>query len=127
MDTRSGRWGLHLCAALLLLFSGACERAVRPGASYEVRVITKGADGKVTPQGKSTQIDSTAPREVQKFTHEGQTLSLLLRKTQYQRATFEVTFPDKSAKMVQVRVGQPKDVLSEDQKVGLRIELRDSH
>ena len=52
---------------------------------------------------------------------------MIVRKTQYAKATFDITFPDKSVQRVQVKVGKPKDILPRGQKFGVRIELEESH
>jgi hypothetical protein len=116
--------GIVLC---LLVPAGCSSKKIIPGAAYSLSIITKGNDGKLAPQGPVTQVGGAAVESVQQVTHEGQTLSVLVRKTQYGKATFEVTFPDKSTQMIQVKAGEPKNVLPKGQKIGVRIELQESH
>jgi hypothetical protein len=108
---------------LLLVPAGCSKKEVRPSVTYDVSVITKGNDGKATPQGSVTRVESAGVEAVQVLTHEGHTLSLVVRKTQYAKATFDITFPDNATQRVQVKVGEPKDILPRGQKIGVRIEL----
>jgi hypothetical protein len=49
----------------------------------------------------------------------------LVRKTEHEKATFDITFPDKTIQMVRVNSGQTKDVLPKGQKIGVRIEVQE--
>ena len=120
-------WRSRLSVALFLLVQAGCTREARPGVTYNVSIITRGSDGKVTPQGSVTRVESAGVEAVQAIPYEGQTLSLAVRKTQYGKATFDLTFPNQAVQRVQVKVGEPKDILPRGQKVGVRIELRESH
>jgi hypothetical protein len=113
--------------AFFLLVHAGCSSKIMPGATYNLSIIAKGNDGKLAPQGPMMQVGGAGVESVQQITHEGQTFSVLVRKTQYGKATFEVTFPDKTTQMFQVKAGQPKDVLPKGQKIGVRIELQESH
>jgi hypothetical protein len=110
-----------------LLVHAGCSNKIKSGATFNLSIITKGNDGKLAPQGPITQVGGVRVEAVQILTHEGHTLSLAIRKTQYGKATFEVTFPDKTTQMIQVKAGEPKDVLPKGQKIGVRIELQESH
>ncbi len=125
------RWSIPLGLALSLLVQAGCEGGKgKPGVSYSVTVITKGPDSKVAPQ--ATRVESTANvadagHEPASLSYDGQSYSVVVLKTQYGKATFDVTFPDKSVHRVQVKVGEPKDILPAGQKIGVRIELQESH
>jgi electron transfer flavoprotein alpha subunit len=127
----SRRYVVFLCiqfgAALCLLLPAGCSKAVRPGATYNVWILAKGNDGKAAPQGSATRVESAAVQNVQEISNEGQTLLLVVRKTQYGKATFDIIFPDKTTQRVQVKAGEPKDLLPRGQKIGARIEILDSH
>jgi hypothetical protein len=110
----------------LIVYAG-CGKGGRPGVTYNVSVVTKGQDGRAAPQGPATRVESAVVGAAQELTYEGDTLSLVVRKTQYGKATFDVTFPNKAVQRLQVKVGEPKDVLPGGQKVGVRIELQESH
>ncbi len=117
---------LRLKAALFLLVAAGCANAPRPGVTGSVTVITRGNDGKAAPQGEATRFEAAVVNTTRELSHEGQTLSLLVRKTEYGKGTFEVTFPDKSTQRVRVSAGETRDVLPEGQAVGLRIELQEA-
>jgi hypothetical protein len=109
----------------VLLFAG-CSREPKPGVTGNVTVITRGNDGKTVPQGELVRLESAPVNTVREIAHEGQTLSLLVRKTEFEKGTFDVTFPDKTTQRVQVSNGETKDVLPQGQKIGLRIDLQES-
>lgn len=117
-----------LGAVLVLLVQAGCSKArIPPGATYLASIITKGNDGKAAPQESATRVESAATGSEQALTYEGHTLSLVVRKTQFGKATFDITFPDKVVQRIQVRVGEIKDILPIAQRIGVRIELQESH
>ena len=113
--------------ACFLLMNAGCSSEIMSGAAYRVSIIAKDEAGKLKPQGPSIQVATASVQSEQQLTHEGQTLSLLIRKTQYGRATFEVTFPDRLTHMFQVKDGETKDILPKRQKLGVRVELQHSN
>jgi hypothetical protein len=120
-------WGIRFGVVLCLLLPAGYSKAVRPGATYNVWILTKGNDGKAVPQGSPTRVESAAVENVQEISDEGQTVSLVVRKTQYGKATLDIVFPDKTTQRVQVKAGEPEDILPNGQKIGVRIEVLDSH
>jgi hypothetical protein len=109
-----------------LLIAPACsKKAFKPGVTYEVTVITPGAGGQVAPQGSATRVEGVIVGHVQEVPLDGRTVSLAVRKTEYGRATFDVSFPDQVAQMVRVKTGETKEVLPEGQKSGLRIAVQE--
>lgn len=118
---------IRLGVALLVLVPVGCRKEVKPGVVYNVAIITPDKNGKATPQGSATRVESAGVGSEQEITHEGHTLSLAIRKTQYGKATFDITFPDKAIQRVQVKAGAPKDILPQGQKIGVRIEIQESH
>ena len=110
-----------------LLLHAGCSSDIKSGAAYNVSIIAKDKEGKLKPQGPIIQVERASVTSKQQLTHEGQTLSLLVRKTQYGKATFEVTFPDQNTQMFQVRAGETKDILPKRQKFGVRVELQQSN
>jgi len=90
-----------------------------------VSVIARGNDGKATPQAPPMRVESAAVKDVKEITHEGRTLSLFVHKTEYERATFDVSFPDKTTQMVRVKTGETRDVMPEAQNIGVRIEVHE--
>ncbi len=122
------RWGIRSSVVLCLLLAAGCSKNnARPGATYNVWILTKGNDGKAVTQGAATRVESAAVENVQEVSNEDQVVSLVVRKTQYGKATFDILFPDKTSQRVQVKAGEPKDILPQGQKFGVRIELLDSH
>jgi hypothetical protein len=113
--------------ACFLLINTGCSSEIESGAAYNVSIIAKDKAGKLTPQGPIIQVGRASVQSKQQLTHEGQTLSLLVRKTQYGKATFEVTFPDQITQMFQVKAGETKDILPKGQKFGVRVELQQSN
>ncbi len=113
--------------ACFLLINAGCSSEIKPGAAYNVSIIAKDKAGKLTPQGPIIQVERASVTSKQELTHEGQTFSLLVRKTQYRKATFEVTFPDQITQMFQVKAGETKDILPKRQKFGVRVELQQSN
>ena len=113
--------------ACFLLVNAGCSSEIKSGAAYNVSIIAKDKQGKLKPQGPIIQVERASVTSKQELTHEGQTLSLLVRKTQYGKATFEVTFPDQSTQMFQVKAGETKDILPKRQKFGVRVELQQSN
>jgi len=121
------RWGIGLGFALLLIVQAGCGRGARPGVTYNASIITKGIDGQVTPQGSVTTVKSAVVEAIQKIDYEGDSISVVVRKTQYGKATFDITFPNKDTQRAQVKVGQPKDILPSEEGIGVRIEVQESH
>jgi hypothetical protein len=116
-----------LALVLLLLMNAGCSSKIKPGAAFNLSIIAKGKDGKLTPQGSSVQVGGAGVESKQEIAQDDQSFSLLVRKTQYGKATFEVTFPDKTTQTFQVKAGETKDILPRGQKLGVRIELHESH
>jgi hypothetical protein len=114
-------------ALLLLVDTGCSNKKITPGASFTLSILAKDKAGKLTPQGSIVQVGNARVDSRQEIGQDGRTYSLLVRKTQYGRATFEVTFPDKTTQMIQVKAGEPKDIPPKGEKIGLRIELQESH
>ena len=112
--------------ALLLLVAPACsKKTFKPGVTYDVTVITRGAGGQLTPQGPATRVEGVVVGHAQEIALDGRTVSLAVRKTEYEKATFDVTFPDQATQMVRIKTGESKDVLPEGQKSGLRIAVQE--
>jgi hypothetical protein len=115
-----------LCFGLLLVLAG-CAKGPRPGVTGNVSILTRGNDGKAMLQGSVMRLEAVAVNSLCEFPHEGETLWLLVRKTEFGKGTFEITFPDQTTQRVRLSAGETKDVLPEGQKIGLRIELQESH
>jgi hypothetical protein len=116
-----------LALFLLLLMNAGCSSKIKPGATFTLSIIAKDKDGKLTPQATSVQVGGASVESRQEIAQDGQSFSLLVRKTQYGKATFEVTFPDKTTQMFQVKAGETKDLPPRGQQFGIRIELHESH
>jgi hypothetical protein len=121
------RRGIQIGVALCLVLMTSCPKTVKPGATFDAWILTKGSDGKMTPQGSAARVDSAAVESVHEISNGSQTLSLIVCKIQYGKATFDVIFPDKTTLRIQVKAGQPKDILPSGQAIGVRIEIVDSH
>ena len=114
-------------ACFLLNNTGCSSDEIKSGAAYNVSIIAKDKEGKLNPQGPIIQVGRASVKSKQQLTNEGQTISLLVRKTQYRKATFEVTFPDQTTQMFQVKAGETRDILPKRQKFGVRVELQESN
>jgi hypothetical protein len=124
---RIQRWSIQFGVALCLVLQAGCHKPIKPGVTYKVSVVTIGPGGKATPQGEVTHVESATIETETGYSHEGQAFAVVVRKTQYGKATFDITFPDKSTQRVQAKVGEPKDILPNQQKYGVRIEVLESH
>jgi hypothetical protein len=114
---------------VLFLVAAGCSRngVPPPGVKYSVSAITKGKDGSIRQEEPEAVVGSAAATDPKEVAYEGHTILVRVRKTQYGKATFEVTFPDNSSQMVQVRSGETKDILARGQRTGVRIQVQDSH
>ncbi|HZV03463.1 MAG TPA: hypothetical protein VE999_00100 [Gemmataceae bacterium] len=116
-----------LALVLLLLTNAGCSSKIKPGATFTLSILAKDKAGKLTPEGARVEIVGASVESKQEIEQDGQTSSLVVRKTQYGKATFEVTFPDKTTQMFQVKAGEIKDIFPRGQKFGVRIALHESH
>jgi hypothetical protein len=129
MGSMRGRWwviGLGL-AVFCLISNGCSRKTAKPGVTYDVSVIAQGSDGRPSSPGPATRVESAVVQDVREVTHQGSTVSVMVRKTEYGRATFDVTFAGKATQMVRVKKGETKDVLPDGQTVGVRIAVHDCH
>jgi hypothetical protein len=124
---KATRLVFHVGMLLLLLVLAGCSSKPRPGVTCNVSIITQAGDGTFTPQGSVTKIESAAAGTVTEITHEGGSLSLLVRKTEYGKATLDLTFPGLEPVRVKINAGEMKNVLPNGQKIGVRIEVQDCH
>jgi hypothetical protein len=118
---------IGLAAALMAgALPGCFKPAPPPGVTYTVSAVIKGADGRPKPQGEATSVASAVVDDVQELGYEGGSVLVQVRKTEYGKAIFEVTFPDKSRQRVPVKAGQSAVVLPKGQKLGVRIEVKEA-
>jgi hypothetical protein len=120
---------LPLWVGIFLILSVGCsmDSGPAPGVTYACSIVTKGAGGKVTPHDSEKRIEGAVVEATEELTYEGNTFSLQVLKTQFGKSTFEISFPDKSKKKVQVKAGEVKDSFPKGKNVGVRIEVLDSH
>jgi hypothetical protein len=122
------RWFLEPLVGVCLIALAWCSPAPPTlGVTYTIAFVTKSADGKVKQQGEALRMESAEVDTIQTINDEGTFLSVYVLKTQYGKATFEITFPDKSTQKVQVKAGEPKTLLPRGQKVGVRIAVEEAH
>ncbi|HLN31656.1 MAG TPA: hypothetical protein VK395_28200 [Gemmataceae bacterium] len=115
-------------AAFLFILSAGCHGGATPGVTYIASAIVKGNDGKIMQQEESAiQVESALVDGGQEVVHEGSKFQLVVRKTAYGKATFEITFPDNSVQRIVVKAGETKDILPKGKNLGVRIEVQDSH
>jgi hypothetical protein len=117
-----------LCSLSLVLIVqlGCGKPAPLPGVTYVATLILKGKDGKVTEEQPAERIQSATVNHEQELVHENRTFVVRVRKTEYSKATFDVTFPDQSIQRARVGNRQKKDILPKDQKVGVRIQVEEA-
>jgi hypothetical protein len=111
--------------AAFVAAAGCSNQKLKPGVTYEATVIARGDDGRPTPQGQPIRVESVLVQDTREIALEGGAVSLLVRKTEHEKATFDVTFPDNTSQMVRIKTGESKDVLPKGQKTGIRIEVID--
>jgi hypothetical protein len=104
-----------------------CTTGPSPGVTFSRSIITRNPDGTVTVQGSPEQVRSALVMTAKEIPFEGRTLSLLVRKTEHGKATFDITFPDQAVERVKVETGKSLDVLPDGQTLGIRIEVQDCH
>jgi hypothetical protein len=106
--------------------AGCLGSKPEPGVTFSLCALAREVGGKVSPRGKARTIESSSGDDTEEVTDGGNTIAIQVRKTQYGKATFEVTFPDHAIQMVQVKKGESKDVLPKGQKIGVHIEVEEA-
>jgi hypothetical protein len=107
--------------AAAILGNGCSNHGLKPGVTFEASVIAMGEGGTATPQGPQTRVESALVQDVREIANDGIVFTLAIRKTEHEKATFEITFPDKTSQLVRIKDGETKDVLPKGQKHGIRI------
>jgi hypothetical protein len=118
---------LRLGTVLSFLVLAGCSHGPRPGVTANVFALVRESDGKAVPRGPATRLESAPVQSVWEIPHEDRILTLRIRKTEYEKATFEIVFPDQAAHQFRLKAGETRDVLPEGQALGLRIEFQESH
>jgi len=96
--------------------------------TYIASAIVKGTDGKIEQQEESVvQVTSALVEDGQEVVHQGNKFQLVVRKTSYGKASFEITFPDNSVHKIVIKAGEKKDILPNGKIVGVQIEVQDCH
>jgi hypothetical protein len=106
--------------------AGCLASKPEPGVTFSVCALAREVGGKVSRRGEARTIESTSGDDTEEVTEGSSTIAIQVRKTQYGRATFEVTFPDHATQMVQVKKGESKDILPRGQRIGVRIEVEEA-
>jgi hypothetical protein len=117
-----------LLGALVVGVAGCSGPAPQPGVTFTLCPVAS-ENGKVNPRGETQKFESADVEDVEKVTDGTSTITVQVRKTQYGKATFEITIPGQPPQLVQVRKGESKDVLprGKHSKVGVRIAVEDAH
>ena len=123
------RIALGMVVSLLGIAGAGCSGFSEPlpGVTYSVAPITRDGRGKVNAQEPGRNVELALVEDVQEVVQDGRTLVVQVRKTQYGKATFAITFPDHTTQLVQVKQGQSKDVLPKRQRVGVRLTVQEAH
>jgi hypothetical protein len=118
-----------MLVVLFLLLPAGCltEAAPEAGVTFNMVIVTRGNRGGGTPQGSPTRVESAVTETIKEITYEGQTISVQVRKTQFGKATFDVTFPNRAVERVQIRAGETKDIFPKGQSLGVRIDVQEAH
>ena len=115
---------VFLCFSFYLIAVDGCMSSQpQPGVTFTLCAITKDKGGKAIPQGTPLKVDSVLVDDVEDVSSDGGAIQVLVRKTQYAKATFEVTFPNHPSQNVQVKSGEAKDIFPKGGKLGVRIEV----
>jgi hypothetical protein len=119
---------LRVFLGLLLFVGTGCLRsgAPTPGVSYSVSVITRDSDRRLKEE-PARSVEDAVVEDVEELVYQGEQFLVQVRKTQSGQATFEITFPDRSVQMVQIRRGQSKNTFAKQQQVGIRIAVQEAH
>jgi hypothetical protein len=126
ISNNDSRSVLRLVVVLILLASHlGCANELKPGVVCDVAIIAKGDDGKPAVQGEVKRVDGAVTNNVVQLTQDGRNIALLVRKTEYGKATFDIKFPDDTIQRVKVENGKAKDVLPDGQPIGMRIEVHE--
>jgi hypothetical protein len=117
-----------LLAAFVLAGAGCSGTRLEPGATFTLCPVAALKGGQADPRGEARMIKSAEVEEVAELADPDGTITVQVRKTQYGKATFEVTFSDRATQLVQVRKGESKDIFPrrKSQKVGVRIEVQEA-
>jgi hypothetical protein len=97
-----------------------------PGVTYSLAIIIKGKDGKVEQLEPAEVIENAQPEDLRELDCQDGRLLVHVRKTQYGKATFEVTFPTNTSQMAQIKAGETKDLVPRKAKTGVRIAVQES-
>lgn len=116
-----------LCLAGVVFLSSGCSSPPKPGVTFNLTILEKAEDGNLMVKGPVEKIVSAPVRTEKTIVLPETTVSLLVRKTEYGKATFEVTYPGQEAKRVRIESGQTQEIFPEEVRFGLRIEVIDCH
>ena len=125
---KTTRRSIHSVNCIFLIALAGCSQpAPAPGVTYSASAVTKSPDGKLKQFAPAITIDGAVVNDVAEVTYDGGAITVQVRKTSYGKATFAITFPDKTTRMVALKAGSSKDLLPKGQKVGLRIQVQEAH
>jgi hypothetical protein len=117
-------WVMAWWTAACLVVAG-CSNGPKPGVTFCGFIIVKDSDGQVTLQLPGTLVVSAVANTMREITHEGRTVGVLIRKTEYGKVTLDITFPDKAVERVKIETGKTQDILPEGQSIGIRIQVQE--
>jgi hypothetical protein len=118
---------VRLVGLCCLLCAGCGGQATPvPGVTYVATLITKAANGAIVPQQASVSAKTATVGHEQELGADANQVIVHVRKTEYGRATFEITFSDKSVQRVKVDNGMTKDVFPKGKTLGVRIEVQEA-
>ena len=124
---KTTRRSIHSVNCIFLIALAGCSQpAPAPGVTYSASAVTKRPDGKLKQFAPAITIDGAVVNDVAEVVNNDPPIGGKL-KTSHGKATFAITFPDKTTQMIALKAGDSKDLLPKGQKVGLRIQVQEAH
>jgi hypothetical protein len=113
-------------SCLLFAVMGCGAPPPPPGVSFSASALSRGADGKIKQDGEAITVAIAVVNDTAEVGNPDSAVSVRVRKTEYGKAIFEITFPDQSTLTIRIKAGDAKNILPKGQKVGVRIQVRES-
>ena len=111
---------------LAVVLSAGCSSAPKPGVTYTYSLLEK-KDGNIHVKSALQKVVSATVATEKTITHDGVSLSLLIKKTEFGKVTFDIRFPGMDPQRVRIVTGETKDIFPEESPWGIRIDVLECH